>query len=207
MKLSRQKLTFIVDYVFFLSYVLWCCFSVLYECDWRNRCVLRSLLWGRTLQYRHILLRPCKNCLVRNEHYTECVFESCSYLLIHYNIAWHWQHYWYCWICFIFLLFLNEVRLKCLHSTCLPIQGNQRSNRMSFDLSISNWLDECEFAKQCLNSYLAIGSHYPITCMEKSFQRKSKLLHFDCYDNSCADAAEPKAIPSGISHIVGLEKS
>lgn len=150
--------------------------------------------------------------LVHNKHYTQSVFAICSvYFITLLGSTIDISEFIIIIIFYHFFLFLNEVRLKCLHSTCLPIQDNQRYykiNRMPFDLSISNWLDECEFAKQCL-IYLAISSHYLITCMEKSFQRKSKLSHFDCYDNNngFADAAEPKTISSGISHIMRLEKS
>lgn len=100
MNLSSQGwLLLLIICFFFPRCLLWCCFSVLYEGDWRNRCVLHSLLWGRTLQYHHVLLRPCKNSfpityfltplqgLLHMKNYTECVFENYIYLLIFYNIT------------------------------------------------------------------------------------------------------------------------
>lgn len=82
--------------------------------------------------------------LVHNEHYTQNVFEICSvYFITLLGSTVDISEFIIIIITFFyyFVLFLNEVRLKCLHSTCLPIQDNQRYckiNRMSFDLSISN---------------------------------------------------------------------
>lgn len=98
--LSSQGWLLLLIICFFPRCLLWCCFSVLYEGDWRNRCVLHSLLWGRTLQYHHVLLRPCKNSfpitsfltplqgLLHMKNYTwRMCFLNYIYLLIFYNIT------------------------------------------------------------------------------------------------------------------------